>query len=336
LAKRLRLKRKDSEIIFFVPKDRLTQLILTEFKVRYSSIGGFRISSMFGLIKCFFESLLFLKDFKPDIVIGFGGAGSLPLILEAKILGIRTLIHEQNVIPGRTNRFLSFFVDRICVSFPETKDYFLRVNKRKVIFTGNPLREEIGTKSKIESLRYFDLDFDRFTLLIMGGSQGSSKINSIFLETLLYFQNNDLQVIHITGFRDYRYVRNFYEKIRFKNSRVFDFLERADYAYGAADLVICRSGATTISEITKCKLPSILIPYPYAYGHQKENALTLARKGAAILIEDKDLSPSYLRDIILDLKNDRGRLKEMSSKFEELRIPDATQRLSEEVLSLLS
>jgi len=331
LAKRLKKEREDLEIAFFLPKNRLTLIIFggQPFKVNSYSIKR----SIFWFLKGILESFIFLKDFKPHIVIGFGGYVTFPLLLEAKILGIPTLICEQNVIPGRANRILSYFADRICVSFVETKNYLLKSSQKKVVFTGNPLREEMGKTSKIESLRYFDLDQNRFTLLIMGGSQGSHHINSVFLKTLSILNTNDIQIIHITGFRDYTYVLNFYQKSNLKY-RIFDFLEEMSYAYGAADLVISRAGATAISEITFCGLASILIPYPYAYGHQVENALYLAKRGAAILIEDKELNPSYLKRIILDLKENKDRLKEMASKAKAIGVSDAPKRLTKEIFSL--
>jgi len=331
LAERLKKERQDSEVIFFLPKNRLTSFIFENqvFEVEFSSIKR----SIFYLMRNSFKSFHLLKSFKPQVVIGFGGYETFSLLLEAKILGTPVLIHEQNVIPGKCNRVLSYFVDRICISFPETRDYFPKINQRKVVFTGIPLREEIGGASKEESLEFFNLDSDKFTLLVTGGSQGSSRINSVFLETLKLMQKDNIQVIHITGFKDYKYVKDFYQKIEIKSS-IFDFLDKMNYAYGAADLIVCRAGAVTLAEITFCGLASVLIPYPYAYDHQVVNALSLASKGAAVLIEDKRLSPSLLGEIITQLMNDKDKLKEMAFKSKELEVANATERLAKEIFSL--
>lgn len=331
LAERLKKERQDLEVIFFLPKNRLTSSIFESqvFEVEFSSVKR----SIPYLVKSFFKSLHLLRSFKPQVVIGFGGYETFSLLLEAKILGISTLIHEQNVISGKCNRILSYFVDRICISFPETRDYFSKINQRKIIFTGIPLRRDIGRVSKEESLEFFNLDSDKFTLLVTGGSQGSSRINSVFLEILKLMQKDNIQVIHITGFKDYKYVKDFYQKIEIK-SCVFDFLDKMNYAYGAADLIVCRAGAVTLAEITFCGLASVLIPYPYAYSHQVANALSLASKGAAVLIEDKRLSPSLLGEIITQLMNDKDKLKEMAFKSKELEVANATERLAKEIFSL--
>jgi len=292
------------------------------------------IYSAIGLIRAFLKSFNILCRFRPNLVMGFGGYITGPVLLAAYFMKIPTLIHEQNVVPGRANYILSKFVNKITVSFKESKKY---LKSDKVIFTGCPIRSELLNVNREEAVKLFNFDNDKFTILIIGGSQGAHKLNQIFLETVssLSQEKNKLQIIHVCGKQDYELVSLEYAKINVE-SKVFAFFEKIGYAYKMADLVISRAGASTIAELTSLGLASILIPYPFAYVHQRENAEILASRQAAILIEEKDMSVEWLKRKITDIIENRERLSLMRQNAKELGILDATENLAREVSSLMS
>ena len=267
-------------------------------------------------------SLYLVLRFRPSVVIGFGGYISGPILLWASLLGIRTIIHEQNVYPGKTNRILARVVDRIAISFPETMQYFRRF-KRKVICSGNLLRR--GLKRCCNK-------GDIFTVLAMGGSQGSHALNSIIPEAVGLIdadKKKALEMIHISGDRERNEVMKAYQDKEIKN-RVFSFTEHIDRFYNECDFVIARAGATTVSELLHMAKPSILIPYPHRGAHQRFNARLLEKIGSAVLIEEDGLTPEHLRDIIVGFM-DRSVLTEMSARVKDRDDEKGTSLLIEEI-----
>lgn len=337
----LRQRDKDIETLLILPKNNLiAQLSGLTYKARYLSIYPIKLSLSFknfiGIFKFFkasLQSLLILMEFHPDAVIGFGSLPCVPIVLFAWIFRIKTLIHEQNILPGKANILLAPFVDRIAVSFKETENY-LEKYKRKIVFTGNPLRNKLQIIQKNKALDFFRFSQDRFTLLVMGGSMGSSRINESFQQAIsdLRYKNN-LQVIHITGRRDYDSLKQRYEKSDI-NLRIFDFLGAIEYAYSACDLIISRSGALTIAEIMFFKLPALLIPYPYAHKHQAANAQILVRLGSAIVIEDNKLEKEVLKDTLEELIVNPDKLRLMHLRYDNMHFPDANSLLAELAISL--
>lgn len=304
--------------------------------VRPKGAGG--LDSFIFLVKLFqgfVASASILCRERPSVAVGFGGYISGPILLLAALSRIPTLIHEQNVLPGRTNRILSRFVDEIAVSFEETRDFFKK-RKGALVVTGNPLRPDLSKVDRNDVLKKFDFKEDKFTILVMGGSRGSHKINKVFMESLVQMgdKREKLQAIHLTGEADYGWVKREYERIGVKH-QVFSFLHDVSTAYHITNLVIARAGATSISEITSFGLPAILIPYPYARYHQKANAKVLNDAGAAMVIEEKELSSAHLKRSIVSLVEDNGRRSEMAEKSQRLKIPDAAEKLADEVISLL-
>jgi UDP-N-acetylglucosamine--N-acetylmuramyl-(pentapeptide) pyrophosphoryl-undecaprenol N-acetylglucosamine transferase len=187
-------------------------------------------------------------EFRPDIVIGFGTIDCLPLLLLAWIFRVKTLIHEQNVLPGRANRLLARFSDRIAISFEETREH-LAAYEKKIVLTGNPIRKELEKIDRLKALGFFGFKEDKFTILVMGGSLGSQRINAAFLKAAsLLTDTSGLQVIHITGIKDCELIKARYKDLNIE-SRVFGFLNSMQYAYSACDLVISRAGATSVTEI---------------------------------------------------------------------------------------
>ncbi|PIP18775.1 MAG: undecaprenyldiphospho-muramoylpentapeptide beta-N-acetylglucosaminyltransferase [Candidatus Omnitrophica bacterium CG23_combo_of_CG06-09_8_20_14_all_41_10] len=262
------------------------------FSLNYSNI-----IALFKFIKGSWESFRILLKFKPDCVVGFGSLDSIPLVILAWFFRIKTLIHEQNVLPGRANKFLAKFSDKIAISFPDSK-CLLGCRDEKIVLTGNPIRQGLRKMGKEEALNFFGLDKNKFTILVMGGSQGSRHINDAFLEVIALMNDiSGVQVIHIAGKDDENKVADAYKKINIR-AKVFGFFSSMEYAYSASDLVICRAGATTIAELIHFKLPAILIPYPFAYAHQFKNARILEVEGAGIIIKDDEFKVDRLNKLL--------------------------------------
>jgi UDP-N-acetylglucosamine--N-acetylmuramyl-(pentapeptide) pyrophosphoryl-undecaprenol N-acetylglucosamine transferase len=266
-----------------------------------------------------FQSYKIIKKYKPDVVIGTGGYVSGSVVLMAAILGIPTFIHEQNVIPGITNKFLSRITKATFLSFNQSKKYFN--NKVKLIFTGNPLRFKNVKQGRDKDYKKFNLDSSRKTILVLGGSKGAASINRAVLggiDLIKEVIKNDWQVLLISGQDDYD---NIMKMVR-EDHKIFSvesYLHDIEKAYSLADLIICRAGATTLAEIGAYGLPAILIPYPYAtHNHQEVNARIFAREKAAMLILEKDLSDKKLAQVLLDMLKDKNRLEMMARKSKEL------------------
>ena len=338
----LKDKYKSIETLLVLPKKRsiASRIQTYNCKVDYISISAIKLSlgfenlvAVLNFFKGSLESIFILLVFKPDIVIGFGSLTCIPMIIFSWLFRIKTLIHEQNLIPGRANRFLRRFTDRIAVSFMQTKDYF-KDCQEKITFTGSPIRKELIPLERNKALRFFGFDDDKFTILVMGGSLGSRSINTGFLKTISAVSDKrKLQIIHLAGFGDYDLLKDEYKNLNI-SIRLFEFLEAMQYAYSASDLVVSRAGATTITEIIFFKLPAIIIPYPYAYQHQASNAEILERIGSAIIIQDHQLNTDILRKTIDSLINNSDRIKMMRSSYDKVSRPDANDLLVEIALSL--
>jgi len=263
-----------------------------------------------------FQSRSIIKKYKPDIVIGTGGYVSGSVVLMAAILGIPTFVHEQNVMPGITNKFLSRITKATFLSFNQSKEYLA-----KLIFTGNPLHFKNIKQNTDRKYKKFNLDSLKKTILVLGGSKGAASINRAVLGSVDLTKDvikNNWQVLLISGQDDYD---NIMKMVR-EDHKIFSvepYLHDIEKAYSLADLVICRAGATTLAEISAYGLPAILIPYPYAtHNHQEVNARIFTREGAAILILEKDLSDKKLAQVLLGILKDKSRLEMMARKSREL------------------
>lgn len=252
------------------------------------------------LLKGFWASFRIIASFKPDIVVGFGSIPSIPVVACAWFCRITTVIHEQNVIPGRATRILSYIADMIAVSFGKTVS-LLPSGVSKAVLTGNPLRSELVPVDKKKALDFFDpswgADTSRLTVLVMGGSQGSLSINRGFVSAYNASSwRSRARVIHLCGAGDKAGIEKLYA--REGDVKVIPFLPEMEYAYSAADIVISRAGATTVSELIRFGLPAVLVPYPHAYDHQRANAQVLAEAGAAVIVADGDLLSGALRSAL--------------------------------------
>jgi len=339
----LKEKVNELDVLLVLPKQNIN-LNTEELGVRVFYLGISSISPRLNLknfsaalnfFRATFKTAGLLLKFNPDIVVGFGSLASLPCVTLGWFLRITTLIHEQNVFPGRANRFLAYLVDKIAISFQETRN-FLKVNQKKIVFTGNPLRKEIFQVEKDKARDFFGLSRSKFTILVMGGSQASHRINLALVKALSAISvKNDLQVIHLAGESDFNFLREEYKKLGIE-AKVFIFLKEMQYAYSAADLIVSRAGATSISEIIYFKTPAIIIPYPYAYKHQAKNAQVLRKNGAALVIDDAQLDTDELKINLEALLHNAKELEKMRVGFNSFSTDRANDLLAREVISLTS
>lgn len=285
------------------------------------------------------DSLKIIKEEKPDLVIGTGGYVAGPVVFVASMLHIPSIIHEQNVKPGVTNRILSKFVDKIAISYDDSKKYFPR---EKIILTGNPVRDQISSADKETALKKFKLSPDIPVVFSFGGSQGAAKLNDAISNIIEQIKDKKtFQLIHITGKQNYS---NFKKLMRNKgipidglgHIKIEPYIYDMQDAYAASDLVISRAGAITISEITTCGKPAILIPLPTAAGnHQEYNARLLEENGAAKILDNKDLTGKNLMHIIEKIILDKKQLESMAKASRELQNPHALNKIINEISYLI-
>jgi len=290
------------------------------------------ISSIY-MLKSLRESGIILKQISPDAVLGFGGYGAFPVVSTAVFSGIPTMIHEQNVRPGRANRLLSGWVSKIAISFDDSRPHF---PKQKTVDTGYPVyRLDASVLTKAEAAAVFGLPSDRFTILVLGGSQGSQFINQCFLKTLTELKAKfPVGVIHISGHKDYPDVANAHRDQGYP-FYVMPFGDNMAAAYQAADLVIARSGAGTVTEIAAFGLNAILIPYPHAQAHQRDNAQVLVRSERACMIEQKDLTVEGLTLAIETMARQIRNSTKPVRRADPIFVPDAASRIVSETVKLI-
>ncbi|MFQ3549659.1 MAG: undecaprenyldiphospho-muramoylpentapeptide beta-N-acetylglucosaminyltransferase [Armatimonadota bacterium] len=294
----------------------------------------FRNMNSFGkLISGIFKAKKILNDFNPDILIGTGGYTTAAFIIAQKIRKGKVVIHEQNAVPGRTNLWLSRIADKICISFESSISYFKR---EKAEFTGMPIRRDfLSLPTKKEAREILGLDEDAFTILVVGGSQGAKKLNDIMIAVWSLIDDGKTQVLHQVGDKNLENVK----ELEIPNKYMYHLEAYIDMpkAVAAADLIISRSGASSLAEITVAGVPSILIPYPYAYAdHQRHNAGFIANRGAAIVIEEKILSCDILSNRIIELRKKKDVLESMANQSRNLARPDAAKRVVKIVVDLIN
>jgi UDP-N-acetylglucosamine--N-acetylmuramyl-(pentapeptide) pyrophosphoryl-undecaprenol N-acetylglucosamine transferase len=250
------------------------------------------------LAKGYSQSRALLKKLRPALVVGFGGYVSFPVLMAAKQMGFKTALHEQNVVPGRANRMLAGWVDAVASTYEESKASFKNVRNLRV--TGNPIRASIEADRREEAIGHFGFEGGRRTLLVLGGSQGAESVNKVFLASLEFWtpeMKQGLQVLHLCG----KMAPSEAERACADAgvpARAFSFFDRMDLAYGAADLCVARAGATFLAEIAVKGIPAILIPYPYADGHQRANAKVFAASHRAMIAEQLTLKPDKLAEYL--------------------------------------
>ena len=288
--------------------------------------------------------------FRPDVVVGLGGYGSLAPVMCARLLGIPTMLLEQNVMPGRANRLLSRVADEVACQWEESAQFFRRRDKVRV--TGNPIRRRIRREDRAQAAAELGLDAAMPTLLVMGGSQGARPINNLMIEAIPLFASlrpssiehrassienaGHIQFVHLAGRADRERVQAAYEQHGLP-AKVLGFLEDMSLAYGACDLVLSRAGGTSIAEFTALGIPSLLVPLPHAAdNHQHLNARVLEYGRAAVLLEQKGLTAERLVKEVAELLADRPRLAYMAERSREAGVPRAASVVADCLMGLLS
>jgi UDP-N-acetylglucosamine--N-acetylmuramyl-(pentapeptide) pyrophosphoryl-undecaprenol N-acetylglucosamine transferase len=278
------------------------------------------VSSIFWLSRSLLRAWNLYRSFKPEVVLGLGGYAGFAPALAACWKRIPVAIHEQNSLPGMTNRMLGKRVQKVFLSFADDEGFF---DPQKVFVTGNPVRKDL-LKLRDQKSRHTPEFGGR--VLVLGGSQGAKAINQAVLEALHSFKSQAIQLWHQTGKDDLELVRQKLAEQEMGSSLAEDFIEDMAEAYAWADVVICRAGATTIAELTAVGKPSILIPFPYAtHDHQMNNARSLEKAGAAMLIGQSHLEEMNLGLVVGDLIAMPGRLKEMGRAARKLGHPEAAR-----------
>ncbi len=297
----------ESEIFRVVPKDAVFPVDGAPFRGSGSIVDP---RFLLKLTRGFFQARALLKKLKPTLVVGFGGYVSFPVLMAAKQMGVKTALHEQNVAPGRANRVLSGVVGAVALSFEQSRLSFLKARHSRV--TGNPIRSSIENADRDEAYRFFGFSREKKTLLVLGGSQGAESINKLFLSSLEYWDpsmKERLQVLHLCGSMPPSQSEETCRNASVA-SRAFSFFERMDLAYGATDLCLGRAGATFLAEIDAKDLPAILVPYPFADGHQRENARVFAVRHRVRVAEQIDLTPGKLALFIKETLVEAERVSE--------------------------
>jgi UDP-N-acetylglucosamine--N-acetylmuramyl-(pentapeptide) pyrophosphoryl-undecaprenol N-acetylglucosamine transferase len=275
------------------------------------------------------QSGCLLKAFKPHVVLGVGGYSAGPVVAAAWRRGIPTALHEQNQLPGVTNRLVGRLVDRVYLSFVESRVHF---NPAKVRISGNPVRDEIVTLAACPAPPEQDRPF---TVLVVGGSQGAHAINQAVLDALPALKGRDLQLVHQTGEQDQARVQQAYAREGVP-ARVQAFFDDMAAQYRHADLIICRAGATTVAEITVLGKAALFVPFPHAADdHQTKNAQALVDAGAAEMITQKALNGKVLAQSLERLMQAPGHLAQMARMARELGRPDAARVIVDDIYALL-
>ncbi len=276
-----------------------------------------------------------VRDFKPQVAIGVGGYASGPLLRAAAQRNIPTLIQEQNSYAGITNKLLGKKVQKICVAYEKMENYF---PKDKIVITGNPVRDNLieQLKNKTAANQYFGLQASDKVILIVGGSLGARSINNSVLNHVEEIDKSGTKVIWQTGSVYFDEIQSKLKENKPENLQVHQFISRMDLAYSAADVIISRAGAGTISELCLVGKPVILVPSPnVAEDHQTKNAMDLAKKKAAVMIPD-NLLDSRLFSEVFSLMNNEEKRKTLSAKIKSLAKPDATKQIVDEVEKLIN
>ena len=338
IINKIKEKEPDSEFLYIGTHNRMEKDIVPSKGIPFKSIEmyGFskKIFKNFKTVKCLFKAFgecrKIIREFNPDIVIGVGGYVTVPVIVSAHKLGYKTFLHEQNALPGKSNRYLSKHCDLIGVSFESSLDKF---PKDKAIFTGNPCSED-ALKAPIVLKSTLGLSATKKLVLIVMGSLGAGRVSKYLEKELNYFKDKDYEVLFVTGKGSYEEVMKYSYP---KNVKIIPFYEGLTSVMKKTDVMVSRAGASTLSEIIALEVPSILIPSPYvANNHQYLNALDLVNKDAALIIEEKDLLDGILVKKVDDLINDEIKIKEIKDNLRGMRIKDSASIIYDNLKRVVS
>lgn len=337
IINKIKEKDKTSEFLYIGTTDRMEKDLIPKLGINFVGIemkglnrknifSNFSVLNKFRLaIK---KATIEIKKFNPDIVIGAGGYITAPVLYAAKKLKIKTLIHEQNSIPGVSNKFISRFADKICVSLPNSLQLF---PKKKVVYTGNPRSEEI---IKVDKILKSSIGFDnnKKLVVIVMGSLGSTTMTTKIKELIPEFTNKNYQVLIITG---KTYFEEYQDLNLPKNIKILPFMDNLINLLKDSDLIISRAGASTIAEITAIGLPAILVPSPYVTNnHQYKNAKELENRGACKIVTESEFSKERIINEIDKLFDDKNSYDLMSKNSKKLGIDNSSSRIYDEIRKL--
>ncbi|WP_367771938.1 undecaprenyldiphospho-muramoylpentapeptide beta-N-acetylglucosaminyltransferase [Flavobacterium sp. WC2421] len=339
IANELKMRFPNAEFLFVGAKDKMEMQKVPQagYNIKGLWIAGLQrqinlknAMFPFKLVDSLWKSRMILKDFKPDVVIGTGGFASGPLLQVANTMGIPTVIQEQNSYPGITNKLLSKKASAICVAYENLERFF---PKEKMVFTGNPVRQDlIAIESKRgDAIEYFNLDPNKKTLLVLGGSLGARRMNQLIEKELDKIVSQNVQIIWQCGKLYYED----YKKYNTENVQVVSFIERMDFVYAAADIIISRAGASSVSELCIVGKPVLFIPSPnVAEDHQTKNAKAIVDKKGALLLKESDLDSQF--SLVFEaLLKDEGKQKQLSENIKQLAMPEATKQIADEIVKLI-
>lgn len=342
IANALKKINASTEILFVGANGRMEmeKVPAAGYKIEGLNISGiqrkFSVQNLllpFKIVQSVLRARMIIKNFKPDVAVGVGGYASGPLLFAATGMNIPALIQEQNSFAGITNKLLAKRVNRICVAYEAMEKYF---PSEKIMMTGNPVREnmvDIEGKRE-EALRFFKLVPEKKTILLIGGSLGARTLNESIASGLTLLAEKNIQLIWQTGKSFFHKAKELTAIYSEKGIGAYDFIQRMDYAYAAADVVISRAGASSVSELALVAKPSILVPSPnVAEDHQTKNALSLVNKNAAVLVKDGEAA-SLLISKAIELISNESMKKSLIENIAKLALSNSAQVIAEEVYQI--
>jgi UDP-N-acetylglucosamine--N-acetylmuramyl-(pentapeptide) pyrophosphoryl-undecaprenol N-acetylglucosamine transferase len=342
VADEMTAREKDAEVMFIGMEEGLEARVIPKegYPIKFIKAEGFRgktlIKKLLVLLRLpgsVFAAKAILEAAGPDVVVGTGGYVSVAPVAAARLMSVPILILEQNIVPGLASRLLSKIADAVAVTYHESMSFFPR---GKTFLTGNPIRLAITKGTRDAAAELFGIDAEMTTVLVLGGSAGAQAINNTVMGALNHMldMRDKVQFLHQTGERDYESVRRAYRELQFR-AMVAPFIYQMPEAYAAADLVVSRAGATTLAELTALGKPAIIIPYPYAAGHQDFNARKLQETGAAMVFAEQEITGEMLSWHLKELCASEETRAEMAKQSRALGRPDAVRKVVDIAMSLV-
>jgi UDP-N-acetylglucosamine--N-acetylmuramyl-(pentapeptide) pyrophosphoryl-undecaprenol N-acetylglucosamine transferase len=346
IANKIKREIPDAAILFIGANNKMEMRIIPDagYEIKGLNITGItrsfslkgivnNLKLPFILLKSYYKAKKIIREFKPDVVIGVGGFASAAALTASTSLKIPTLIQEQNSFPGITNRLLAKRAKKICVAYDHLETYF---PADKIIKTGNPIRAEIINleRKNEKAYQFFELQKEKKTILVVGGSLGARTINHCMATHLDDIKKMNVQLIWQTGEAFYKNIAPELLAKEDENIKIVPFIKKMDYAYSIADIIISRAGAIAISELSIVGVPTILVPFPYAAeDHQTKNANALVRENAAYLVADADV-PEKLFPLLQKLINDENECDNLSKNIAKFALPNAIDDIYKEIMTL--
>ena len=343
IANAIMQKQPGANILFVGAKGKMEmdKVPAAGYKIIGLPITGFQrkfslknIALVFKLMSSLIKARRVIKEFRPDVAVGVGGYASGPLLRVANQMGVPTLLQEQNSYAGITNRLLAKKAQKICVAYEEMEAYF---PIKKIRITGNPIRQDLFKSDVVfsEAQKYFNIPEKKKVILILGGSLGARTINNAIKSNLEKVKNQDIFLIWQTGKLYYDEMLKSSLESEVTNAFITAFIDRMEYAFAVADVIISRAGAGTISELCLVSKPVILVPSPnVAEDHQTKNAMALVNKKAALMVKDAE-ADALLVDKALNLINDENQKQTLATQIKKMGLPNASADIADEVLKLI-